>query len=95
MATPDTNPEPSLTDMVEFVIPDGLPLQYSNYTYVQATNQDVVVSFFQIQHRIIASAEPLRAHCLGRFVLAPDHARVVFETFKAVLKNQGILPAEA
>jgi Protein of unknown function (DUF3467) len=66
---------------IEFVIPEGFGLLYSDTAFVQNTENEFVVSFFQGGHPPIKSREEaekieaVKAYCVARIVMSPVQVR--------------------
>jgi hypothetical protein len=62
-------------------IPDGFPMVFSNYSIVQMTGGEVIISFFQAASPIVDSQEEFDAqeampgHCCARMVMSLWSAR--------------------
>lgn len=65
---------PPGTPPVEFVVPDGTPLQFANSYFAQTTSTELHLAFFQMPYDI-PGGRASKQYCLGRFVVSFELAR--------------------
>jgi hypothetical protein len=60
---------------LEMHTPEGLPLQFANFTYVQGAGQEVIISFYQAVVAVQGNPERVKevksipAECIARFAM--------------------------
>lgn len=71
---------------IEWYVPEGLMSQYATNMVIQHTDQEFMISFFEIKHPIILGPDEevknqyekigkVRAECITRIILTPDRLK--------------------
>src|SRR5439155_14707601 len=95
----DEMPIPIPPDLpLEVHIPDGMPITFANYTFVQTVGGDFIVSFFQAVHPMVPPNESgniktLPATCVARLAMSRSVAEAMFlilaDFFECDVKKKG------
>lgn len=82
---------------IEYIIPAGFGVMFSDQAYIQSTSTEFIISFFQTEHPLIQSKEDLealeaiRAFCVSRIVVTPPQMAKLFKAMhEAILKHQAM-----
>lgn len=78
---------------IQYLVPEGMPLIFSDLTFIQSNPDAFILSFFQQENPIIdnpeefLTIESVKAYCVARIVIAPAHMqRTLLAIQDALLK---------